>query len=171
MRVLGLIALVTLSIILQGTLIEIVQFNGVKPDLLLIIVIFMALMKGILPGVQIGFLVGVIEDLVTGKYLGINTLSKVFTGFLIGLVEPKIYKENMLVPVVTLFFATLLHQFLYVFFGNLVGMSLPWGISWKYVILPLAIYHAIIAPLCYLLYLKISNIKWSKKERGRGQEG
>lgn len=154
---------IILSIILQSS------FNffdfGIKPDFLLILVLFTALLEGPITGLKIGFAVGLVEDIVVGKYFGMYILTKMLTGLIIGLVEPKIFKENYLVPVVTLFLGTILHEFWFIFFGNIIGMKILWGESIWHQIVPLSIYHAILAPFIYVPFYKIYFSKWINRSR------
>ncbi|ATW25494.1 rod shape-determining protein MreD [Candidatus Formimonas warabiya] len=138
---------------------------GTKPDFLLILVIFLSLLKGPVPGLKIGFIIGFVEDLVEGKYFGINILTKMLTGLMIGFMEPKIFKENYLVPVVTVCLGTLLNEILFVFFGNLIGMGFPWGTSFWHRILPLTLYNSIVAVFVYVPFYKLYISKWLNKER------
>ncbi|MGI6679360.1 MAG: rod shape-determining protein MreD [Dehalobacterium sp.] len=163
MRKIVFIIAILMSIVLQTSL---NLFIGkIKPDLLLILVIFIALMEGPKTGLKAGFVVGLIENLITGKYLGLSVIVKMITGFLAGLLEPKIFKENYLIPVVTLFAGTILHEFLFIFFGNLIGMNiLAEENIWRR-ILALAFYQGIIALFAYVPFFKIYTSKRFKQNR------
>lgn len=155
--------MIILSIVLQSSF-NIFLF-GQKPDFLLIIVLFIALLEGSVTGFKVGFIVGLVEDLVVGKYFGMSILAKMLTGFLVGLVEPKIFKENYLVPIVTLFIGTILHEIFFVLFGNMIGMNISWGESLRYWIFPLSIYHALLAPFLYVPFYKFYFSKCFKQSR------
>lgn len=138
---------------------------GVKPDFLLILVLFSALLEGPNTGFKIGLGVGLVEDIVAGKYFGMHILTKMLTGFLIGLLEPKIFKENYLVPVATVFLGTLLHEFFFILFGNIVGMDVGWTRNvWGQIIF-LAVYQAVLAPFIYVPFYKIYVSKWFNQNR------
>lgn len=163
MKIFVLVLVVLVNIILQGTVFQKVAVGGVKPDLLLFLVIFAALLEGPRGGIKTGFLVGLAQDLIAGKYIGLYTLTKMLTGFMVGMVEPKIFKENYLVPVVVLFFGTIFHEFLFMFFGDLVGRTAAWVDGWRAVVLPLAIFHALIGPFLYVPVYK-AYVRWWKDE-------
>jgi len=162
-RFLVLIVVIILSVIVQSS-VSILNIS-IKPDFLLILVLFTAVLEGPVVGFKVGFVIGLVEDLVVGKYFGIYILTKMLTGLIIGLVEPKIFKENYLVPVVTLFFGTILHGFFFIFFGNIIGMNILWGESMWHWVLPLSIYHAILAPFIYVPFYKIYFSKWLNRTR------
>lgn len=151
--------LVILNLILQATIFPSLSIGGVKPDLLLIFVIFSALLDGPKTGIKAGLLIGLLQDLACGKFLGLYTLSKLGTGFVVGLIETRIFKENYLVPVVVLFFGTVLHEFLYMFLAQLVGQSVEFAAGWWTLVLPLALYHAVLGPFLYVPAYK-AYVKW-----------
>ncbi|MEL7564711.1 MAG: rod shape-determining protein MreD [Dehalobacterium sp.] len=163
MRSLVFIVAIILSIIIQSSF-NFLNF-GITPDLLLILVLFTAVLEGPVVGFKVGLIVGLVEDLVAGKYFGIYILTKMLTGVIIGLVEPKIFKENYLVPVVTLFFGTIIHEFFFIFFGNIIGMNILLGENMWHRVLPLAIYQAILAPFIYVPFYKIYFSKWLNRTR------
>ncbi|MCR6545004.1 rod shape-determining protein MreD [Dehalobacterium formicoaceticum] len=165
MRVFVFIIAILVSIVLQTSLN--LFTGGIKPDLLLILVLFVALMEGPKAGLKAGFAVGLVEDLVTGKYLGLSIIVKMITGFLVGLLEPKIFKENYLIPVVTLIVGTILHELLFIFFGNIIGMNIPWGENIWHRIFPLAVYQGIIALFAYVPFYKIYTSKRFKQNRSK----
>ena len=164
MKIFVFSAFVLLNLILQATIFPAFTFGGVKPDLLLIIVVFAALLKGTATGVKVGFFVGLAQDILSGKFIGLFMLSKMLTGLCVGLVESKIFKENYLVPIVILFLATILHEFLFMFFGDLIGRTAYWAQGWTSVVLPLAIYHACIGPFLYVPAYKVYVKWWRNKD-------
>ncbi|HHT63068.1 MAG: rod shape-determining protein MreD [Bacillota bacterium] len=162
MRYFVFFATIIISIVLQSS---ISFFNlGIQPDFLLILVLFSALLEGPFTGLKVGFVIGLVEDLVTGKFIGIHILTKMLAGYLIGLGEPKIFKENYLVPVVTLFIGTFLHGFLFLFFGSIVGIDISWGKDIWVRILYLALFHGVLAPFVYVPFYKIYVSKWFNKD-------
>lgn len=111
-----------LSVVLQSTLLHFLRIGGVKPDLLLVIVVLSAVLKGKRTGAAVGFAYGFLEDLIIGKYIGSQALTKMVTGYIIGHLERKVFPDNIFIPVVVGFAGTLLHHFLFmitlVFLGS-----------------------------------------------------
>lgn len=158
--ILGIFVLINL--IFQETFFELIAIAGVKPDLLLVLIVFSALLDGPITGLKMGLAIGLLQDMVTGKYFGLYALSGMAIGYLVGLVETRIFKENYLVPVVVLFIGTIFHEFLYLLLGNLAGQRVQWAAGWWGVILPLALYHAAVGPFLYVPAYK-AYIKWWRK--------
>jgi len=82
--------LATLLIIIQTTVIEYLSVMGIKPDILLIFIVYIAITKGQITGTIYGFIIGFIFDLVSGGVLGISSLCKTIAGFVSGY----FYNEN-----------------------------------------------------------------------------
>lgn len=143
------------SLILESTLFNEIMIAGVKPDLILIIVILYAIFNGPKEGALIGLFLGLLEDLFLSKYIGINALTKLVVGFLIGSLEKRIYKENFLVPTVALFFGSLIYGLLFIIFSNMLGYSLG-IVKIIYVVLPMSIYNTCFAPFVYGSFYKAS---------------
>ena len=76
--------LTILGLVLQSTLLSEYTVAGVKPDLLLILVIFNCIFHGPDQGSLFGFFVGLLEDLYLGHFIGLNALTKGLTSFSAG---------------------------------------------------------------------------------------
>lgn len=98
--------LLVLVLVIQATLLPLIAVNGIRPDLLLIIVVSSALLLGKEQGVGLGFFAGLLQDLASGNIFGLNVLSKMLTGYLSGIMERKVFKENVLLPVLAVVLAT-----------------------------------------------------------------
>lgn len=146
---LGLILLAAL--LFQTTLLELVRFH-IKPDLVLILVIFFALLNGIKPGAVFGAAAGLAQDLVGGRYLGLNALALAITALAVGYLESKVFKENLLVPILVVFLASVLHAVLIYSFHLLAGTHLPLAAGARIGIIE-ACFNALVVPLGYRKFL------------------
>lgn len=120
----GLTLVITL--ILQATLMPLVTVGGVHPDLLLLVVVSAGLLLGREHGVGMGFFAGLLQDLASGNIFGVSVLSKTATGYLAGLMERKVFKERVLLPLLAVVIATVFNNaimlVLLFFFGFAVDM-------------------------------------------------
>lgn len=156
-----------IGLVLQSTLFEKLQIVGAKPDLLLIVVVLIGILQGREQGAKVGFIFGLVEDLYLGRYWGLNAFVKMLTGYLVGLAENKVFKENLLIPSFGLFSATFLHNFIYIALAGLAGLGTEVVPYVWHVTFPMASYNAIIATLIYGRfyrsatkgYLKVSRYK------------
>ena len=93
------ILLLGAAVLLQTTVLEIVAVFGVKPDLQLILVAFLALRRGSMSGQIAGFVGGLLEDVVTLSPLGFHAIVKALVGFCAGLPFGLIRASAVVVPV------------------------------------------------------------------------
>lgn len=106
---------VILCLILQTTLVPSIAIFGVQPDLLIIVLAFMCLKHGVMPGIYVGFFLGLVLDLYSPALLGQNALSKTVIGFFLGLFNEKVMRTDPLVKIIILLVSFFIHDIL--FFG------------------------------------------------------
>lgn len=144
---------VIVVLIIQSTLLPIIAFKGISPDMLLVLVVSYSLLSGREKGLGLGFFAGLLQDLALGNIFGINTLSKMAVGYLFGLAERKVFKENVLLPVVATAVATLIHSLVLFMVLFLLGYKVDLLAAMVNVVGPLTAYNVIIAiPIHHLVY-------------------
>ncbi|MGB4503424.1 MAG: rod shape-determining protein MreD [Syntrophaceticus sp.] len=150
-----------LALILQTTILPLLQFRGVMPDLLLILVIFTALFSNSTIGGSVGFVVGFLQDLIISRYLGLYALSGLLTGFLVGELESKFFKENPIVPIMLVFCSTFLYNGVY-FLGRGLCGSFPLTLTqMAWTTLVEAVYNIV---LTFLLYYPLMRLFYYMKK-------
>jgi len=82
LRFILLALLPLLAIFLQSTLFASYSIKGVVPDMVLVFVIFYALLNGAEKGARYGLICGLLEDLYTGRFIGMNALSSLLNACL-----------------------------------------------------------------------------------------
>ncbi|MCL2183807.1 MAG: rod shape-determining protein MreD [Chitinispirillia bacterium] len=78
--------------ILQSTLVPHIAIMTVKPDLPLLALFFLATKAGVMPGVLVGFFLGLGHDLFSPGLLGSNSLAMGLTGALCGLFNERVMR-------------------------------------------------------------------------------
>ncbi len=147
--------LAVLILVLQGSFLAFFIIDGVMPDLLLILVVGLAFLWGEKRGAAAGFIAGMLQDFFFGPALGFFTLSKVIPAYLAGLMSRDIYKDQVIVPMVAVFFATLLHELISFFLVGLFwGHEFPMIYYLEQKFLPQAIYNFLLTLLIYPLLYK-----------------
>jgi rod shape-determining protein MreD len=99
-----------LFLVLQATVLPLVAIGGVRPDIMLIATISTGLLLGREHGVGLGFFAGLLQDLASGNVFGLNLLAKTTVGYMSGLMERKVFKENILLPLLAVMLGTALHS-------------------------------------------------------------
>jgi len=140
-----------LGIVLRDTVFNGLSVAGGKPDFVLILVIFFAIFQGSTSGGFMGVALGLLEDLLTGRFIGVNALCKGFLGYLAGVSERNLYKNNFFVPMVAVFLATFLNALLYYLFSVLIGSNV--GLEkLLFSSIPDAIYNMCFSPVFYAVF-------------------
>ncbi len=139
------------ALILQGT--EIIQIAGKKPDLVFILVVYIGYSFGSFNGQVVGFVAGLFHDSISRSPLGLLALPKVAIGFLVGMFGRSVIKNNLLTIMLLLFVASLLKGILTLFLCYIFHQALLSSVI--QVIIPEALYNAVISPPIFFLFDKI----------------
>ncbi|MCL5058687.1 MAG: rod shape-determining protein MreD [Actinobacteria bacterium] len=149
MRLLFLLLLMGLAIFFQVTLLNFFPVFGVKPDLVLMIVVFNSFLKGSREGALTGLLGGIFIDLATGSYIGMNALALMIVGYLVGFTESKIYKDSAIIIVFLVWMASFLDQLITYILLYFMNVQISPGVALLRVMLPTATYTAALVPFFY----------------------
>lgn len=105
-----------LVFLFQFFLSEYLTIRGIRPDFLLIYLVYIAMRSGSTTGVIGGFFIGFVEDLISaGSLFGLAPLTKSITGFLIGRLHGKFPKMSPLVFHFVWVTILLIHFFFYIY--------------------------------------------------------
>jgi rod shape-determining protein MreD len=142
--------------IIQSTILDYIKIYNVKPNLLLVLVITFALLYGSGSGAVLGFFAGLIQDLISGKVLGFYSLLGLYLGLFVGLVNRRIFRENLVVTIFITFVSTTIYEELVyiinsVFTRGKIDMIYP-ALN---IVLPEALYNSVAAILIYVFVLKL----------------
>lgn len=148
-----------LLVLLFGVLIQAVFLSGIftvdsRPDLMLAVVVAAGLLGGKEMGLGIGFFAGLFQDLSSGNVFGLNVFSKMAVGYVSGLMESKVFKENFLLPPIAAVGATFLSGIVvFVFLSVLDYRTNFWGFIINQFFFA-AIYNLVVAfPVHRVIYL------------------
>lgn len=154
-----------LVIILQTTLLNYIEIFGVKANLIIVFTICTALLRGGTAGAASGFFTGLFQDILTGKVLGVYALLGMYLGFLSGLINKRLYKDNLIVIFFFTFISSAVYEFAVYGFGIMAPILLGIdtgniGIAHALVrvILPESAYNSILAVFIYLLLTKLLKV-------------
>lgn len=131
-----------------------ITFPSLKliPDFILIFVVIKAVVLGSKDAMIYGAIGGLMQDSFLTSFVGFFTPIKTAVAFLAGLLSGRFFPENLLVPPLGVFAATIVHELLYLllkesylFTANYLDLLLE-------IILPLAALNALITFFVYLSY-------------------
>jgi len=130
---------------------------GVRPDLILVLVVIFSLLNGGKFGAKFGFFAGLMLDLLVGQMIGLNAVTKMLIGASVGVLSERVFKENYFVPFICVFVATWIDQFLFLFGTVLFGETLYWNIAVTRVVLPMSLYNAVFVLLIYVRFYYLND--------------
>ena len=149
-------AIIVFALVIQLTLINSVIILGLKPDLIMVVVVVFSLLKGEKEGAISGFASGLLQDIFSASLLGINALAKTVIGFTCGILKEEIFHEHILfiIPVIT-FIASFMQSIL--IFLLLRAFGLEYNLAWslKQIALPEALYSSLLSPFIFLAINKL----------------
>jgi rod shape-determining protein MreD len=131
--------------LVQSTLVPVLGFRGVVPDLPIVLVVLLALRRGPEAGCLTGFALGLIQDAIVGGPLGLQAFSKAVVGFVAGELPRWWLVSNPLVPIAAAVLATVADGALRFAALQLFHYPAAFGELLGSVILPQAGYNGILA--------------------------
>lgn len=149
---------------IQSTILDSITIYGVKPNLIIVFIVCVSLISGSIHGGVVGFILGLFQDIISGKIIGIYCLLGMFTGIFTGSVTKRLYRDNILIGVVFVFISSVLYEELVYLYGTVFfNQQVDFVNSFLRVIFPEAIYNICIAIPMYYFALK-SNRKFGEVE-------
>ena len=110
MTVIGLWAmLMILLYALQTSLLTFISFDGFSANLMLLLTVSIAFLRGNEYGAFFGFMAGLLQDATTGSYFGLATFSYMTIGLIFGKFSVNLFRDQSLLPVISSIPALTIH--------------------------------------------------------------
>lgn len=144
-------------IILQTTLLDYISINSIKPNLILIFIICVALIKGGMEGAFMGLAAGLLQDILSGNSIGPYAIMGFLVGFSLGGFNKRFYRDNIFACAIITLTVSILYESVFII------PSIPFNNLMLYVsifksgILVETVYNVIMCIPIYILILKINN--------------
>ncbi len=144
-------------IVVQSSFAQLIAIHDVRPDLLIVILIFYSFRFGQTKATVGGFVVGLVQDILTGgilgvseRALGLSSFTKSVTGFLSGFSAKKEKPDSAKTFITTLLVVTLIHNILF-FFLYTIGEEISSLDLMVYRIIPSSLYTIVAGILLYYI--------------------
>ncbi|MDP3729907.1 MAG: rod shape-determining protein MreD [Candidatus Omnitrophota bacterium] len=108
------------AFLIQLLFLDRVNILGVKPDLLVILAVFFAVFFGPFTGAEAGFISGLLKDIYSLDTFGVNSVLLSLTGFIVGGLSPKFFKESKLTQVLLVFVSSVLYMIAHYLVSSLI---------------------------------------------------
>ena len=139
----------TAATLIQTTLLPRLTIAGVHPELVFLLTIAWSLLRGPVEGVVWGFIGGILLDLFSTGPFGVFTLALMFVCFTAGLGEGAVFRQNMLLPIVTTFGASLLFHLTALVLLRTLDWPVHWSRTLVHVVGPTTLLNTGLMPFVY----------------------
>lgn len=144
-------AIVLLCFLMQTTVFHHIALAGEVPNLILIVVVAVAYMRGRMEGMYVGFASGMLIDLIYGDIVGMNAILFVVIGYVVGFCNEIYYRDEISVPLIIIAICDFMFNFAYYVFNFLLRGRLDvLYYIWR-TILPEVVYTVLVAVVLYRL--------------------
>ena len=119
-------------LIFQATLINSISIASIKPEIILLLVVFFALYNGSKAGMFCGMILGLSLDALSAGIVGINSFILGCAGFFCGLLKERVYTAHLLsrilIPMISCIFSLGLYYIIAGYFYRLPLLTDNFGI-------------------------------------------
>jgi rod shape-determining protein MreD len=155
-RALSAFAIIVTALLLQSTVFAQIKLFGVRPELLYLLTIVVAILDGPTDGMLVGFAGGLGQDFLLNQPKGLTALTLTLLGYTVGLLRQYIVSPSPLLPTMLVGVGTAAGVLFYEIVGFLLGqMNQPLEFSLKVPVLA-GVYGAVLTPILYPVFRKIS---------------
>ena len=149
------------ALFLQCTLAGYVAVGGVRPDLVILSVIFFGLFLGRSAGLEAGAVAGLMTDLFSLDYFGINMVVYGITGLLAGSLRSSFARESKRSQVLLVFVCTAFAMCVHFAVASAFSRSISLGFLeyLKACVLPAGIYTALVSIPIFMKFMKMYSLK------------
>jgi rod shape-determining protein MreD len=124
---------------------------GARPSLSLTALLTACLFTNCETGAWLGFLAGLLEAAFAARFIGSYIVTRTLAGFLVGLLEERIFRDNIFVAVATVFVGTLFVDTCFFLFA-----PQPQALRWFSGALTQAVYNMVLAIPLYFLFKRLA---------------
>ena len=161
--------LILISFVINFSFFELIKLNGVKPNLFLIIIICISVLRDDIESALIGFFLGLTQDIFFYNKLGFFSFFYLITGYLANKPFKYFYRENYFVPMLLVFLSSVFFESLVFVFSFDFSLYKYFFYALIKIILPEAFYNVIlifiIYPVIYFINKKLETREIKIKQR------
>lgn len=162
-RVVVTIVVIVTGLLLQSTLFWDLKLLGVRPELMYLVTIVIAILEGPNEGAVTGFAAGLAQDFLLNQPKGITALTLTLVGYAGGLARQYIVSPSPLLPTILVAVGTAAGVAFYQAVAFLLGQLEETLVYAVRVTLLTAVYNAILTPIVYPLLRRV--IEGSRPQR------
>lgn len=146
-----------IGLILQVTLFSFFTPWGIKPDLILVLIIVIAILEGPKTGLMFGVIGGLLQDVFLGDFISVNTIIKAPFAYVTGYLEGHFYKGNFLLAPFITFIASNIYYLLSIILSEELIFNVNYWQTFKNIMFPSSVYNSILALIIYIVLYQLFN--------------
>ena len=148
---------IVICFVLQSSLYQFINLANVMPNLLLILVVSTAYMRGKTTGMTVGFFSGLLIDIAYGNLIGLYALLMMIIGYVAGFANKVYSRDDYTLPLLFIAVADFVYQFLYYIMEFLIRGRLDFPYYLRKIIFPEIIYTVAVSVILYKLLHMINH--------------
>ena len=162
-RAISLTVVVLTALLLQTTVFSEIQLLGVKPELVYLVTILIALLEGPASGASSGFAGGMAQDFLLNQPKGITALTLTLLGYTVGMLRQYIVSPSAWLPVFVVGAATAAGEIFNGLVRFLLGqLDTGWGYQFRVAILT-GLYNALLTPVVFPVIRRVAESSRARK--------
>ncbi len=155
--------------IIQSTWLDGIEILNVKPNLFLVYLIIICCFCEKKEGASVGFIFGLILDVLIGRFWGFNAILSMLTGFFLAyFCERVLRKNNVFVIMMMVFFTSFIYETIYGLISFVFGGNMHFGSLLVRVVLPESLFNMVAALVLYFPVKKFTKYLYIDKGESIG---
>lgn len=159
---------VIIGFLLQTSIFPFFSLSGVVPNIILLLVVSIAMINGSVSAMIVGFICGLLIDIMYGGLLGVYAFLYMFLGYINGYFHVVFFAQKGPLPLILVFINDFIYNLIIYFIFFLPQKKVHFLFYLKKNILPELIYTTVISIIMYQVFLKIYGLTKIKKKKRRG---
>lgn len=149
------VVVIFLAFLLQTTVFHAIALADVVPNLLLVVTITFAYLRGRTSGLIIGFVCGIMLDMMYGSVIGLYAFIFMTIGFIVGFCQKIYFTDSLLLPIVLIASGDFVYCLYYYITEFLMRGRLHFLFYFIHNFLPEILYTTLVGVVLYLILASI----------------
>ncbi|SHJ52706.1 rod shape-determining protein MreD [Tepidibacter formicigenes] len=126
-------------VILENSVLNYIDIFSLSINMSIIYISIISLFLKRNQGAFIGLIVGLFKDILVGRFLGVNAVLFFLIGYIYGILQDKIFKDNSITIVILIFFSSIFESSInFIFFKSFFGSDkIIFSIYKGFIVIPL----------------------------------
>lgn len=143
-KVIAFIALILIAVLYQTLLADQISIGFARPDIILILIVWLTLTRDLTWGVVFAFVAGVLEDSHSPQFMGLGAFLKIACTLAVFILSHRVRTDRLAIKILMVIAVVILHDILYFLIAYSFDLSVELSTLHSSII-PSALYTSVIA--------------------------